>query len=112
MDEEDRKIVLFSEWTTMLNLIEPMLAKRGLHYVRLDGSVPQQKRQGLISQFQREAELQALYHDQCRSHGPQSSVGQYGDQRGPSLESQLSSSRGSPASIEWARRGLSRPFSW
>ena len=54
MDEEDRKIVLFSEWTTMLNLIEPMLSKRSLHYVRLDGSVPQQKRQGLISQFQRE----------------------------------------------------------
>ena len=52
--EEDRKIVLFSEWTTMLNLIEPMLESRRLHYVRLDGSVPQKKRQGLIYQFQKE----------------------------------------------------------
>jgi len=54
MDEEDRKIVLFSEWTTMLNLIEPLLSRRRLNYVRLDGSVPQKKRQGLIFHFQRE----------------------------------------------------------
>ena len=51
MDEEDRKIILFSEWTTMLNLIEPILEMRQLNYVRLDGSVPQKKRQGLIHQF-------------------------------------------------------------
>jgi SNF2 family DNA or RNA helicase len=50
--EQDRKIVLFSEWTTMLDLIEPLLEERNLHYVRLDGSVPQKKRQGLIHQFQ------------------------------------------------------------
>ena len=54
MDEEDRKIILFSEWTTMLNLIEPILEMRQLKYVRLDGSVPQKKRQGLIRQFQKD----------------------------------------------------------
>jgi superfamily II DNA or RNA helicase len=53
-DEEDRKIVLFSEWTTMLNLIEPLLEKQKLNYVRLDGSVPQKKRQGLMHQFQKD----------------------------------------------------------
>jgi len=53
-DEEDRKIILFSEWTTMLNLIEPLLEKRQLNFVRLDGSVPQKKRQGLIHQFQKD----------------------------------------------------------
>src|SRR6185312_10599844 len=37
-DEEGRKVVLFSEWTGMLDLIEPLLAKRKLAYVRLDGS--------------------------------------------------------------------------
>jgi len=57
IEEEDRKIVLFSEWTTMLNLIEPLLSKRNLSYVRLDGSVPQKKRQSLISQFQKERNL-------------------------------------------------------
>jgi hypothetical protein len=54
IEEENRKIVLFSEWTTMLSLIEPVLSKRRLDYVRLDGSVPQKKRQELISRFQRE----------------------------------------------------------
>ena len=54
MAEEDRKIVLFSEWTTMLNLIEPLLENKQLNYVRLDGSVPQKKRQGLMHQFQKD----------------------------------------------------------
>ncbi|HSB04827.1 MAG TPA: DEAD/DEAH box helicase [Thermodesulfobacteriota bacterium] len=54
IDEEDRKIVLFSEWTTMLGLIEPLLEKRKLNHVRLDGSIPQKKRQGLIHEFQKD----------------------------------------------------------
>src|SRR5260370_3323131 len=44
--------MLFSEWTTMLDLIEPLLEKRGLSFVRLDGSVPQKLRQGLVHEFQ------------------------------------------------------------
>jgi SNF2 family DNA or RNA helicase len=50
--EDDRKIVLFSEWTTMLNLIEPILTKHKMSFVRLDGSVPQKKRQALVNRFQ------------------------------------------------------------
>jgi SNF2 family DNA or RNA helicase len=50
--EEGRKVVLFSEWTTMLDLIEPLLSKRRLLFVRLDGSVPQKKRQELVHEFQ------------------------------------------------------------
>jgi superfamily II DNA/RNA helicase len=50
--EEDRKIILFSEWTRMLDLIEPFAEKRALPFVRLDGSVPQKKRQALINEFQ------------------------------------------------------------
>lgn len=52
--EEGRKIVLFSEWTTMLTLIERQLKRLKLDYVRLDGSVPQKKRQLLVHQFQRD----------------------------------------------------------
>ena len=52
--EEDRKIVLFSEWTTMLNLIEPLIEKRNAGFVRLDGSVPQKKRAALMHQFQKD----------------------------------------------------------
>ena len=52
--EEARKIVLFSEWTTMLTLIERRIKRFKLDYVRLDGSVPQKKRQQLVHQFQRD----------------------------------------------------------
>ncbi len=51
-EEQDRKVIIFSEWTTMLDLIEPLLKKRGLKFVRLDGSVPQRKREELVHQFQ------------------------------------------------------------
>jgi superfamily II DNA/RNA helicase len=50
--EESRKVVLFSEWTTMLDLIEPLLSERELDFVRLDGSVPQKRRQELVDRFQ------------------------------------------------------------
>ncbi len=49
--EDGRKIVLFSEWTTMLDLIEPLLDRNGLGHVRLDGSVPQKRRQQLVERF-------------------------------------------------------------
>ncbi|MFO0840265.1 MAG: DEAD/DEAH box helicase [Phycisphaerae bacterium] len=53
--EQDRKIIVFSEWTTMLGLIEPLLKKRrDAQYVRLDGSVPQQRRALLVQQFQKD----------------------------------------------------------
>src|SRR5215469_12710779 len=52
--EQDRKIVLFSEWTTTLALIEPQMKRLKLDYVRLDGSVPQNKRHQLVHQFQRD----------------------------------------------------------
>ncbi|MFH0946277.1 MAG: DEAD/DEAH box helicase [Planctomycetota bacterium] len=54
--EPERKCVLFSEWTSMLDRIEPLLEARGIEYVRLDGKVPQKKRQALVHRFQRVAE--------------------------------------------------------
>lgn len=51
--EPDRKILIFSEWTTMLNQIVPILKKLKLEHVRLDGAVPQKKRQMLVNEFQK-----------------------------------------------------------
>jgi superfamily II DNA or RNA helicase len=52
--EPDRKVIIFSEWTTMLDMIEPLLRQNNLDHVRLEGSVPQRKRQDLVQRFQKE----------------------------------------------------------
>jgi SNF2 family DNA or RNA helicase len=67
--EEDRKIVLFSEWTTMLNLIEPMLRRVGADFVRLDGKVPQKKRQELVHRFQNDPNCRAIIMSNAGSTG-------------------------------------------
>ncbi len=54
--ETGRKVVLFSEWTTMLDQIEPLLRKHGAQFVRLDGSVPQKQREELVHRFQNNAQ--------------------------------------------------------
>ena len=40
--EEDRKIIVFSEWTRMLDLIQQRLARLKAEYVRLDGSAAEE----------------------------------------------------------------------
>ena len=67
--EADRKVVVFSEWTTMLNLIEPLLRKRNLNFVRLEGRVPQKNRQMLIHQFQKDPECRYFLATNAGSTG-------------------------------------------
>jgi len=67
--EQDRKIVLFSEWTTTLSLIEPQIKRLKLDYVRLDGSVPQKKRQQLVHRFQRDSTCRAFLTTNAGSTG-------------------------------------------
>ncbi len=55
--EKKRKTLLFTEWTTMLRMIEPLADRHGLPYVRLDGSVPQKKRQRLVRQFMSDPDI-------------------------------------------------------
>ncbi|MEA1868461.1 MAG: DEAD/DEAH box helicase [Thermodesulfobacteriota bacterium] len=69
LSEQDRKIVLFSEWTTMLGLIEPFLNRRDLRYVRLDGSVPQKKRQALMHEFQKDPDCRLFITTNAGSTG-------------------------------------------
>lgn len=49
--ESGRKVVLFSEWTSMLDLIEPLIKERGIGFERLDGSVPQRDRAARVDRF-------------------------------------------------------------
>lgn len=46
----DHKSLVFSQWTGMLNLVEPHLRARGIDYVRLDGTT--RNRQQVVEAFQ------------------------------------------------------------
>ncbi|MCB1095545.1 MAG: DEAD/DEAH box helicase [Verrucomicrobiae bacterium] len=67
--EEDRKIVLFSEWTTMLDLIEKHLHELGASFVRLDGSVPQKKRQAIVAEFRKDPQCKLFITTNAGSTG-------------------------------------------
>lgn len=69
VEEPDRKIVLFSEWTTMLNLIEPIFEKLKANFVRLDGKVPQKKREERVHQFQNDPSCRAIIMSNAGSTG-------------------------------------------
>lgn len=68
-DEPTRKIVLFSEWTTMLDLIEPLMRKRGIRFVRLEGKIPQKKRQQIVHEFQNDPECRCIMMTNAGSTG-------------------------------------------
>ncbi len=49
--QNKRKIVIFSEWTTMTYLIARVLSDMSLPFVELSGQIPVKKRQALIDEF-------------------------------------------------------------
>ncbi|MFW5878496.1 MAG: DEAD/DEAH box helicase, partial [Myxococcota bacterium] len=49
---ENHKALVFSQWTSLLDLVEPHLQARGTGFVRLDGST--RDRAGVVSSFQSE----------------------------------------------------------
>ncbi len=48
----NRKVIIFSEWVTMLKLIGEMLKEEGLTFTMLTGKVPVKKRHLLIEEFE------------------------------------------------------------
>lgn len=49
--QNGRKVVIFSEWTTMTYLIARHLSDAGIPFVELSGKIPVKKRQRLIDEF-------------------------------------------------------------
>jgi SNF2 family DNA or RNA helicase len=47
---EGHKALVFSQWTSLLDLVEPHLARAGIRFARLDGSTPD--REALVTEFQ------------------------------------------------------------
>lgn len=48
---QKRKVIIFSEWRTMLHLIEKMLRKHHIGYTMLSGKIPVDKRGNLVEEF-------------------------------------------------------------
>jgi len=49
--DEGIKSIVFSQWTSMLDLVEIPLKKAGIKFVRLDGSMPQYQREKSVAAF-------------------------------------------------------------
>ncbi|OQD92008.1 hypothetical protein PENSOL_c046G09610 [Penicillium solitum] len=54
------KTVVFSQWTSFLDLIEPQLEKRGIKFARVDGKMQSVKRDNSINSFSNDPECTVL----------------------------------------------------
>jgi len=52
LDEAGNRALVFSQFTSFLDLVEPALREAGIEYFRLDGSTPVGKRKTLVEAFQ------------------------------------------------------------
>ncbi|MEX1040851.1 MAG: DEAD/DEAH box helicase [Pirellulaceae bacterium] len=68
-EQEDRKIIIFSEWRRMLDRIEGVLDAQGTNFVRLDGQVPQKQRAAIVRKFQEDPECSVILMTNAGSTG-------------------------------------------
>lgn len=65
----DRKIIIFSEWVTMLKLIGDMLKSEGITYTKLTGKVPVKRRGGLIKEFEENPDCRVFLSSESGGSG-------------------------------------------
>lgn len=58
--EEGSKSVVFSQWTAFLDLLQIPLSRKGVSFVRLDGTLNQQQREKVIKQFSEEDSIMVM----------------------------------------------------
>jgi DNA repair protein RAD5 len=57
----DDKIIIFSQWTSMLDIIESAIkSEKGLGYIRIDGTLSQKKREHAIHAFKEDSSVRIL----------------------------------------------------
>ncbi|CAH0481841.1 unnamed protein product [Peronospora belbahrii] len=55
--KEGHRVLIFSQWTKLLDLLEVLMGHMGYRYLRLDGSTDVQERQGLIDTYTEEKDI-------------------------------------------------------
>jgi SNF2 family DNA or RNA helicase len=60
MENKDNKVVIFSEWKKMFELLTSDLEKRGIDYVYLNGDLSTKERKRIISRFHNEKNLKVF----------------------------------------------------
>jgi SNF2 family DNA or RNA helicase len=60
MENKDNKVVIFSEWKKMFELVISELEKRGIDYVYLNGDLSTKERKRIISRFHNERKLKVF----------------------------------------------------
>ena len=58
--EGGEKVVIFSQWLRMTELVERILERNNIGYVHLNGSVPSKQRGGLMQKFREDPECKAF----------------------------------------------------
>ena len=69
LEEYDRKIIIFSEWVKMLELIRELLDQQELGYALHTGQVEQQKRRGEINRFKQDPDCRLFLSTDSGSTG-------------------------------------------
>jgi hypothetical protein len=54
LQDEGHRILIFSQWTKMLDILGALMEDMGLEFLRLDGSTPVRERQKLIDRFEKD----------------------------------------------------------
>ncbi|VDN31544.1 unnamed protein product, partial [Cylicostephanus goldi] len=70
--EKGDKLLIFSQFTSMLDILEVYMRIRGYAYKRLDGSTPVMERQEMINEFNNDDDLFA--EDRCHRMGQKKEV--------------------------------------
>lgn len=56
----DHKVIVFSEFTSMLDLIQPFLTRHHLRFTRYDGSMPNNEREASLARLRNDANCRVL----------------------------------------------------
>ncbi len=69
MKNNKRKVIIFSEWVKMNNLIGELLRDIGLAYTELNGKIPVKKRAALIKKFEEDEECRIFLSTEAGGSG-------------------------------------------